>query len=89
VRFVLNPTLSSTVDWQYVDQTSSSTEYAIPTGMTITGGRQIAAIDAVTQSNQDFTQLDLRMEPGDVLAIAIRTASSTATIGASVNWHED
>lgn len=53
------------------------------------GGGGGGIVDQGVGSNQDFTQLDLRMEPGDVLAIAIRTASSTATIGASVNWHED
>lgn len=32
---------------------------------------------------------DLRTEPGDVLAIAIQTASSTATVAVSVNQHEE
>ena len=88
-RFVLNPTLSSTVDWTYLDQATSSVEYATPTNVTISGGQQIGAFNAVTQSVEDFASLDLRLEPGDVLAIAIRTASSTATVGVSLNWHEE
>jgi len=33
--------------------------------------------------------LDLRLEPGDVLAVALQTASSTATADVSLNWHEE
>jgi len=29
------------------------------------------------------------MEPGDVLAVALQTASSTATTNVSLNWHEE
>lgn len=43
----------------------------------------------MTQVVQNFSELDLRMEAGDVLAIAIRTSSSTATISTSINWHEE
>ena len=50
---------------------------------------ELRATHAVTQSVEDFASLDLRLEPGDVLAIAIRTASSTATVGVSLNWHEE
>lgn len=32
---------------------------------------------------------DLRLEPGDVLAVALQTASSTATADVSLNWHEE
>ena len=89
VRYVLNPTLSSTVDWQYISQTTSCVEFATPTGITISGGTQVAASDAVTQSTVDFEKLDLRLEPGDVLAIAIQTASATATVADSINWIEE
>lgn len=89
IRYVLNPTLSATVNWQYINQSTSSTEYAIPTGVTITGGTQIAADDVVTQAAISFADLDLRMEPGDVLAVAIQTASSTATVAVSINQHEE
>lgn len=89
VRYVLNPTLSATVDWQYIAQSTSSVEYATPSAITLTGGVEVAAVDAVTQATVDFERLDLRMEPGDVLAIAIQTATLTAVVGASVNWHEE
>ncbi|TXH47398.1 MAG: hypothetical protein E6Q97_27260 [Desulfurellales bacterium] len=86
-RLVLNPTLSSTVDWQYLDVANSSLEYATPTNVTITGGQQVGAVSAVTQ--EYFTGRELRLAPGDILAVAIRTASSTATVGVTANWQED
>lgn len=55
----------------------------------VSGGTQIAADDVVTQASVNFADLDLRMEPGDVLAVAIQTASSTATVAVSVNQHEE
>ena len=89
IRYVLNPTLSATVNWQYINQSTSSVEYATPTGLTITGGTQVAADTATTQAATDFQALDLRMEPGDVLAFAIQTSSSTATVSVSTNWQEE
>lgn len=53
------------------------------------GVAMVAAKDAVTQSSVNLAALDLRLEPGDVLAVALRTASSTATISTPLNWHED
>lgn len=88
-RYVLNPTLSATVNWQYVNQSTSSVEYATPTGITITGGTQVGAFAAATNQTLPLDTLDLRLEPGDVLAVALQTASSTATADVSLNWHEE
>lgn len=88
-RYVLNPTLSGTVNWQYVNQSTSSVEFATPTGITITGGTQVGAFAAATNQSLALDTLDLRMEPGDVLAVALQTASSTATANVSLNWHEE
>lgn len=88
-RYALNPTLSATVNWQYVNQSTSSVEYATPTGITITGGTQVGAFAAATNQTLDLEKLDLRMEPGDVLAVALQTASSTATADVSLNWYEE
>lgn len=88
-RYVIDPTLSATVNWQYVNQGSSCVEYATPSGVTITGGTQVAALDAVTQQREDLRDLDIRIEPGEVLAIALTTASATATATISMNWHEE
>lgn len=89
VRFVVNPTLSATANWLYVNQANSSTEYAIGTGITVSGGRQVGAFAAATQQELNFRDADLRLEPGDVLAICVQTASSTAVVDASLNWLEE
>jgi hypothetical protein len=46
-------------------------------------------LGAGNKSTVDFEKLDLRLEPGDVLAIAIQTASATATVADSINWIEE
>jgi len=88
-RVVLNPTITGTINWTYVSQTTSSVEYAVPTAVTVSGGSAVAFAAAVTNTSLSLRDLDLRMEPGDVLAIALVTASSTATTGVSLNWQED
>lgn len=89
-RFLVNPTFTTPPNWRYVAQGSSSVEYAtISAGAAFTGGTEVAAKDAVAQSSVNLAALDLRLEPGDVLAVALRTASSTATISTPLNWHED
>ena len=49
----------------------------------------MGAFAEATNQTLDFEKLDLRMEPGDVLAVALQTASSTATTNVSLNWHEE
>lgn len=88
-RVVLNPTISGTINWGYVAQTTSSVEVATPTAVTISGGTAVAFSAAVTNSSLFLRDLDLRMEPGDVLAVALVTATSTATANVSLNWQED
>ncbi len=88
-RVVLNPTITGTITWGYVSQTRSSVEFATPAAVTISGGTAVAFSAAVTNSTLNLRDLDLRMEPGDVLAVALQTASSTATANVSLNWQED
>lgn len=64
-------------------------EYATPTNVTISGGQQVGAVSAVTQNDEYLPGRELRLAPGDILAVAIRTASSTATVGVTANWQED
>lgn len=83
VRLVLNPTFSATPDWTYASQTLSSTEVATPTAGTITvsGGQEVGSFVAASGASArvDLRPFDLRMEPGDVLAVCLRASSSTAT----------
>ena len=88
-RIVINPSLSSTVDWAYVDQNNSSTEYATPSAVTMSGGRTVAAFPVSQQSSDPLYLKNIRLEPGDVLAVGLRTASSTATAELGIDWDED
>lgn len=87
-RIVLNPTIVGTPVWSYVDQSNSSSEYTTTTGLTVTGGREISAFGTSGDGRLDLSALDLRMEPGDVIAICVATATSTATAAVSINWQE-
>lgn len=88
VRVVLNPVLTGTVNWTYVDQSLSCMERATPVGTTVSGGREVAIFIVTTTSSLNLAALDLRMEPGDVIAIDLTTTSATAVCQASMNWQE-
>ena len=88
VRLVLNPTMTGTVNWAYVDQSNSCVEYATPTNVAATNGREVAATVTGTTTTIDLHDLDLRMEPGDVLAVCVATVSSTASAALALNWLE-
>ena len=80
-RLVVNPTYSTTPDWSYASQTESSVEVATPSGVTITGGREVINMifSSGSAARLDLRPLDLRLEPGDTLAICLRALSNTAT----------
>lgn len=90
VRWILNPTLTGAVDWNYIDQSLSAVERATPTNITPSGGREVATdiVASGAASRIDLAKLDLRLEPGDVLVAALQTTSGTATAAISVNWQE-
>lgn len=90
VRCIRNPTLTGTVDWSYIDSTRSSVEQATPTTITPSGGITVAYLVSASgaPASVDLSKLDLRLEPGDVLAIALTTASASAVTTVSINWNE-
>jgi len=87
-RVILNPTLTGTVNWGYVDQTLSAVEYATPTTLAPSGGRTIATSVVVSGDSIDLERLGQRLRPGDVLAVAVQTVTSSSTVAVSVNWQE-
>jgi hypothetical protein len=89
VRCYLNPTMSGTVNWARVDATSAM-DYATPTTITPASGRLIAAASVATGGGRELElhELDIRLEPGDVLAISLTAASNTAVTAIGVNWQE-
>lgn len=87
-RVVLNPVMTGIINWQYVDQTRSCVEYATPTTVAATNGSLLAATVAAATSEIDLQKLDLRLEPGDTLAVCIAAVSNTATAAVTINWQE-
>lgn len=89
-RVLLNPTLTGTVNWGYVDQTLSCMERATPSaGVTISGGREVGIfITTTSAASLNLSALDLRIEPGDVIVIALTTSTATAVCQVSMNWQE-
>jgi hypothetical protein len=90
VRVILNPTLTGTVNWGYVNESISVVERATPTGITPSGGSDVAAVITATgaAATINLRDLNLRLEPGDVIALSVQTVSSTAVITCSMNWEE-
>ena len=87
-RLVLNPVLTGAVNWAYVDQSLSGMEYATPTTLAATGGSEVAYVSTPTSISEPLSDYDLRVVPGDTLAICIATASGAATVTVSLGWHE-
>jgi len=85
VKVILNPTMTGTVNWSYVNQNISVLEQATPTNVAATGGTQIAAGICATTREIDLQKLDVRLVAGDVIAITIATVSLTATASVAVN----
>lgn len=90
VRVYLNPTMTGTVNWSYVDQANSVVEKATPSSITPSGGRLIATVVVASGSGimLHLDELDLRMEPGDTLVVSAAAVSSTASCSMSINWTE-
>lgn len=91
VRVKLNPTMTGNVDWTYNDNTNSVVEYALPVTVTPSGGIVMAGGVASSGSEMviDLKGLDVRIQPGDVVAITVETASSTSAIFVAMNWQEN
>ncbi len=94
IDVVLNPTFSSALEWEYVDEANSAVEVAYPgsaSAVTISGGITIASLPTARQQGGGISlgALDTRIDQGDVIAIVVSTATSTAAIAATAVWRED
>ena len=89
VRLWLNPTMTGLVNWQHASQSESCVEYATPTSVAVTAGRIVAL--TVTSSSAiilNIDSLDVRLEPGDVLALTVEMVASSSTAVVCINWNE-
>jgi len=91
IRVYLNPTMTGAVAWAYQDQTVSVMEYATPTSITPSAGQLIATTVAATGGATaiDLASLDVRIQPGDTLAISVEAASNTASTIVAMTWQEN
>jgi len=92
-RVYVSPTLNGAVNWQYIDQSLSSMEYAVGASgagaITPSGGRLVATTVASSGGIElDLKELDLRLEPGDTLVISLLALGGTADCFAGINWQE-
>ncbi len=89
-KCVINPVMTGTTNWAYVDQTRSCMEYCTPTAMQISNGRFVAstAVSTGGAGEIELHELDLRLEPGDVIAITLQTVSQTSVCDVAINWQE-
>lgn len=90
LRCYINPTMSGTVNWQYVDSSTSALEYAAPSAVTVSGGRRVESTSIPTGSpvDLDLGALDLRLEIGDTLVVTVQAASNTAVTNVALAWQE-
>lgn len=90
IKLYVNPTLTGTVNWAYVNQSESCMEYATPTTLTASGGRYVMGASVPTGAPLELAihELDLRTEAGDTLVVTAQTASSTAVTDVTMNWEE-
>jgi hypothetical protein len=81
LRVVLNPTsVSGPINWQAIDATRSSVEYATTTTGVITGGQAVGYSIIGSQSGMllSLEESDTRVAPGDVIAVGIKTVGGAA-----------
>jgi hypothetical protein len=89
VNIYLNPTLTGIVNWQFVNESLSTVEYASPATLTPSGGILIQSFSITNAPTvQDLSKLDIRLTAFDTLAITAKTVSNTSPILCSLNWTE-
>jgi hypothetical protein len=89
VHVYLNPTLTGALAWTAADA-SSCVDQSTPTTLAPSGGTLLAAIlvGGDSAGQLDLQVDDLRLEPGDVLAVAIYTVSGSSNTAIALEWAE-
>lgn len=89
---VINPTFggSGTLAWTAHSLNSSAVDVSTPTSVTRTGGQEVRGLTIASgaSSNRELEAMDIRLEVGDVLAVVMTAANSTAVCNASIGWKE-
>ena len=87
-RLYLNPTLAGNIT--YAQQSGTSVDVST-TATTRTGGQLLASILVGGSTGRDVLMRDddIRIGPGDVLAITLQTSTATSASTASISWAEN
>ncbi len=93
-ELLLNPTFSSDLIFDYIDEAGSIVEFSTDTVL-VTGGRLIGSStatigDSIQRNFNEGENTDTFLAPGDILAIVGRTSSGPASdMDAALSWQED
>jgi len=85
-----NATLGGTPVWNDIDTNGSVVEFDIA-GTTVTGGKNISIFlaDGVGSDTIDLSSLDLFINPGNTVTLAVRASQNTGDAIGSLAWQED
>jgi len=88
-KLTLNPTFGSSLTYTNVSTNTSVVSYTV-TGTTISGGRVLATffIGSGNAGTFDVSDLNIFLNPTDIMAISSTSLDDTSTIGCSVMWNE-
>ena len=85
----INPTMAGTVNWAAHNAATSCMHYATPSMITPVGGSVFELeLGGDQGAGRDISTLQIRLQPGDVLAISPITTSGTASCTVSCTWSE-
>lgn len=92
VRVYINPTVVGAHEWSYLDQSNSALEVSTA-AVTVSAstGRKVASGTVPTGAPlmEPLHELDIRLEPGDVMVVTIDAASNTAVATVSISGLEE
>lgn len=89
VQVILNTTLGGSPSFTNIDATNSATSFDTA-GTTVSGGVVIynSVFNVANNFNENMTDLDLFMNPGDTMTFAA-TSTTSATVAVAACWTED
>ena len=90
VRLVLNATLGGAPVFNAIDAARSIVSFDVA-GTTVTGGREIRRIASTGnfQETQDFSDLNIRLNPGDVLTLSASSFGAAVAANVCPAWVEE
>lgn len=86
----INSTLGGEPNWIYHDETNQLVEYDT-SATTVSGANEVLviALSKTGSETLDIRKYNIRLTPGDIMTLAVRTTSGTTEATASVTWTED